>query len=82
MGAAFVRDHLASVAALYLLMGTLFVAVTVAYGALEIYGGSQVSGWRAIAIGQAYIVARLAMRLSVAASELHLFRGRSTTPQP
>ena len=65
-GVAFVRDE-RSVPRItvYLLIGALFVAVTIAYGTLEIYGGSQVGGWRAIAIGQAYIVMRLAIRLIV-----------------
>jgi len=70
---AFIRTHLGSVVLLYVLTGAIFVAVTVAYGTLEIYGGSQVGGWRAIAIGQAYVLIRLGIRLSFAASELRLF---------
>ena len=58
---------------LYVMTGAIFVAITVAYGTLEIYGGSQVGGWRAIAIGQAYVLVRLAIRLTFAASELRLF---------
>ena len=56
----------------------MFATVTIAYGTLEIYGGSQVGGWRAIAIGQAYIVMRLTIRLIAAASELRLFAARAT----
>jgi hypothetical protein len=70
---AFVRRHLGSVVLLYVMTGAIFVAVTMAYGTLEIYGGSQVGGWRAIAIGQAYVLIRLGIRLSFAASELRLF---------
>ena len=70
---AFIRTHFATVAALYVLTGAIFVVVTVAYGALEIIGGSQVGGWRAVAIGQAYVLVRLAIRLTFAASELRLF---------
>jgi hypothetical protein len=77
-GTAFVRDHFSAVVVLYLLGAMLFVAVTATYGALELYGGSQVGGWRAIAIGQLYILIRLAIRLSAAAAELRLFAARST----
>lgn len=69
----FIRSHAVAVVMLYVVTGAIFVAVTVAYGVLEIYGGSQVGGWRAIAIGQAYVFIRLAIRLTFAASELRLF---------
>lgn len=81
-GLAFVSGHLAAVFALALMTGLLFAGLTLAYGAIEIYGGAEAGGWRAVAIGQAYIVGRLAIRLTAAAAGLHLFRGRSTTPQP
>ena len=77
-GAAFVRDNVRAVFTLYLLTALVFATVTIAYGTLEIYGGSQVGGWRAIAIGQAYIVMRLTIRLIAAASELRLFAPRAT----
>jgi len=77
-GTAFVRDHARVVFALYVLTALVFAAVTIAYGTLEIYGGSQVGGWRAIVIGQAYIVVRLTIRLIAAASELRLFAARAT----
>lgn len=70
---AFIGRHTAAVLALYVMTGAIFVAITVTYGTLEIYGGSQVGGWRAIAIGQAYVLIRLAIRLGFAASELRLF---------
>ena len=57
-GARFVRSHFGSVAVLYLLTGVLFVALLVVYGSVDVYGGSRVTGWRGIAIAQAYIVAR------------------------
>ncbi len=69
----FIRRHAGAVLALYIATGAIFVVMTIAYGTLEIYGGSQVGGWRAIAIGQAYVLARLAIRLTFAASELRLF---------
>jgi hypothetical protein len=69
----FVRSHIGAVAALFAMTGVIFAAMTVAYGVLEVYGGSQVGGWRAIAIGQAYVLVRLAIRLTFAASELRLF---------
>jgi len=69
----FVRPHKGAVAVLFVMTGAIFVAITAAYGVLEIYGGSEVGGWRAIAIGQAYVLVRLAIRLTFAASELRLF---------
>jgi hypothetical protein len=70
----FVRAHAASVFALYLATGVLFVVLLAAYGAIEVAGGVNVGGWRGIVIAQAYIVARIAVRLTFAASELRLFR--------
>lgn len=75
---SFIRGHAGAVAALYVMTGALFVLVTVAYGTLEIYGGSRVGGWRAIAIGQAYVFVRLGIRLAFAASELRLFTANHT----
>ena len=72
-GVSFMRQHFGAVIALYLMTALGFAVVTTAYGVIEIDGGSQVGGWRAIAIGQAYILGRLAIRLTVAASELRLF---------
>jgi hypothetical protein len=69
----FIRRHTGPVIALYVMTGVIFLAITAAYGTLEIYGGSQVGGWRAIVIGQAYVLVRLATRLTFAASELRLF---------
>ena len=74
----FIRRHATAVIALYVMTGAIFVLITVAYGTLEIYGGSQVGGWRAIAIGQAYVLVRLAIRLTFAASELRLFNANHT----
>ena len=70
---AFIRRNTSQVVMLYVMTGAIFVVVTVAYGVLEIYGGSRVGGWRAIAIGQAYVLVRLAIRLAFASSELRLF---------
>jgi len=69
----FIRDRFIAVALLFVLTGAIFVVVTVAYGSLEVVGGAEVGGWRAIAIGQAYVLVRLAIRLTFAASELRLF---------
>jgi hypothetical protein len=70
---AFVRARTSAVITLYVITGLIFVVVTIGYGALEVVGGSQVGGWRAIAIGQAYVFVRLAIRLTFASSELRLF---------
>lgn len=69
----FLRQRVGAAVALFVMTGAVFLAITSAYGVLEIYGGSQVGGWRAIAIGQAYVLVRLAIRLTFAASELRLF---------
>ena len=73
-GARFVRGHFGAAATLYVLTGLLFVALMIVYGYVDIYGGSRVTGWRGIAIAQAYIVARLVIRLTFGASELRLYR--------
>lgn len=52
-----------------LIMGVLYLI----YGVGEAYGGSRVAGWRGVAIGQAFVFTRLAMRLVVIASEVRLF---------
>jgi hypothetical protein len=72
----FVRSNKASVVTLYLCTGVLLAVMLTAYGTGEVYGGTLLGGWRAVAIGQAYIVARLALRLALAASEVRLWRNR------
>lgn len=79
-GVGFIRRHLGSVLVLYVLTGLIFVALLVFYGAGEIYGGSRVGGWRGVVIGQAYIVARLVIRLTFAASEMRLFKSLRGQP--
>jgi hypothetical protein len=82
-GAAFVRRHARAVVALFVLTGLLFAALLVVYGFVDIYGGSRAAGWRGIAIAQAYIVARLVIRLTFGASEVRLYRalaGQVSTP--
>jgi hypothetical protein len=76
-GARFVRRHFGSAVALYVLTGVLFVALLAVYGYVDVYGGSRVTGWRGIAIAQAYIVARLVIRLTFGASEVRLYRALS-----
>jgi hypothetical protein len=70
----FIRAHGGSVLGLYLATGALFVLLLMAYGVVEIAGGVQVGGWRGVAIAQAYIIARLVIRLTFGASELRLYR--------
>ncbi len=73
-GVRFVRTNLGAAVLLYVLSGSIFVALLAVYGAVDIYGGSRVGGWRGVVIAQAYIVARLAIRLTLAASEARLFQ--------
>jgi len=70
---AFIASHAGAVAVLFILTGLIFAAATIGYGTLEVVGGSEVGGWRAVAIGQLYVLVRLALRLTFAASELRLF---------
>ena len=67
---AFVRGHPVAVISVYLLTGALFVLLLTLYGVAD----RRFGGWRGVALGQAYIVARLGIRLTSLASELQLFR--------
>ena len=73
------RRHFGSVAALYVLTGLLFVALLVVYGYVDSNGGVRVAGWRGIAIAQAYIIARIVIRLTFGASEVRLYRDQSAS---
>ena len=70
---SFVKRNWSSVAALFLITTIILGVLFVAYGVGEAYGGSRVAGWRGVAIGQAFIILRLAMRLVAIASEVRLF---------
>ena len=70
----FIRDASASVISLYALTGLLFVILMIAYGASELAGGSRLGGWRAIALGQGFIIARVIIRLISGASEVALIK--------
>lgn len=70
----FVRAHAGPVFGLYLANGALFVMVLAAYGTLEVAGNVQLGGWRGIVMAQAYIIARIIIRLTFGASEWRLFR--------
>ena len=60
--------------ALYLFNAATFAIVMTGYGLIDSMGGTRVTGWRGVLIGQAFIVARLAMRLVSGASSLALFK--------
>jgi hypothetical protein len=76
-GVRFVRRNLAGVAALYLLDGMMFVAVIAIYALVAPgAGSSNLSMWLGFAVGQAYLLARLWVRLLFLASETSLFQGR------
>ena len=68
-----VRRNWPSVVGLFLITTVILGALFVLYGVGEQYGGSRVAGWRGVAIGQAFVMVRLAMRLVVIASEVRLF---------
>jgi hypothetical protein len=73
-GVQFVRLHKPAVVSLYLIAGVVLALMLTVYGASEVYGGTRLGGWRAVAIGQAYIIGRLVLRLALAASEVQLWR--------
>lgn len=67
-----VRARLSAVTTLYVFFAAVFVIAMIAYGSLELAGGSRVGGWRAIAIGQAFVAFRLALRLGLGAAQVRL----------
>lgn len=73
-GAAFVRAHLRAISSVYLIFIAIFAIAMLVYGGVELAGGSRVGGWRAVAIGQAFIALRLALRLALAAAQVRLAR--------
>ena len=76
-GARFAWRHLGAVAGLYVLNGGVFVLLVLAYAVLSPGApGAGVGGWIALALGQAYIVARHYLKLLFYASEVALFQGR------
>jgi hypothetical protein len=77
-----VKTRTAPVVTAFLLTGGLFVALLVLYGTAETTGGSRLGGWRAIALGQAYILARLTIRLLAAASEVRLMQISNEIGEP
>jgi hypothetical protein len=70
----FLRAQAATAAGAYLLLGVVFVLMLAVYTVVDVYGGSRVGGWRAVILGQAFIIARLALRLTFAATALELAR--------
>jgi hypothetical protein len=72
-GVIFVRSHWPSAAGVFVIIAIIVGIAFVLYGVGEAYGGSRVAGWRGVAIGQAFIILRLAMRLVTIASEVRLF---------
>jgi len=71
--ADFLRRHAGRAIVLYVLVGVLLAAMLGLYVTGEVYGGTRLGGWRSILIGQAYIVARLAIRLTLSAAGVRLF---------
>jgi hypothetical protein len=70
----FMRANAGAVAAVYLIPGLVFAVMLAGYGAIDLYGGARVGGWRGVALGQAFIVGRVIVRLWFGASELALFK--------
>lgn len=73
IGARFVARRAAAAWTVWAVVVLVNGALLAGYVALEAYGGSRVGGWRAVVIGQAYIVSRLVTRLAGAAAEVRVF---------
>jgi hypothetical protein len=74
----FIRRHTAAAVGVYLLDAITFAIVLTVYAYVAPPGGGTgVAVWAAFAIGQAYIVGRLSVRLLFFASETALFQGRN-----
>ena len=75
IGAATVRSNAIAVIALIAISGLLLAGLLAGYGAFEfIPGGSVPKLGRIILVGQAYIVARVALRLLNAAAQVALYQ--------
>ena len=72
----FVRRHPGQATALYALNAILFVLVLGIYFASVPGAGGGVVVWMAFSIGQLYIIARVVVRLTFAASQIALFQSR------
>jgi hypothetical protein len=70
----FIRAHRGAVVGVYVLCGVMFAGLMAFYAGAELFSGTRLGGWRAIAIGQAFIFGRLAIRLTLAASEVAVFQ--------
>jgi hypothetical protein len=66
----FIRANLVSVVGLCALSAGAFAVALAAYGVADL----RVGGWRAVLLGQAFVVGRLALRLAAAASQVELYR--------
>lgn len=77
---ALVRRELSSVLALYVIFLVIFGAAMTAYGAAELLGGARIGGWRAVAIGQAFVLFRLFLRLAFSAAQVNF--ATSVAPLP
>jgi hypothetical protein len=64
------RRHAGTVLALFVVNATVFVVLLAAYGVLD----ERFRGWRGVLLAQAFVVARVVLRLVNAASQVELFR--------
>ena len=67
-----IRQRLGAVFVVVVLTALCLVALLVGYGAIDLRGGSGVGGWRAVAVGQAYILGRLALRVANAGAQVRV----------
>jgi hypothetical protein len=75
-GIRFVRRHARAVVSLYLMTVVVCIVVMGLYAALSPGApGGGVAGWAALALGEAYILARHYVKLLFYASEVSLFQG-------
>jgi hypothetical protein len=67
---ALLRTRWRAVAMVMLLMSMGFAALLIAYGVIDLQGGSRVGGWRAVGIAQAFIIGRVVLRVVNAAAQI------------
>jgi len=75
-GQRFVRRHLRAVIFLFVLTGGVLVALLIGYGFVD----RRFGGWQGVIVGQAYVVARLVIRLTNAGAQVRLYRSLHGLP--
>jgi hypothetical protein len=68
------RRHAGAALTLLGVTTSAFGVLVAGYAAAELLGGSRLGGWRAVALAQAYLVARVLLRVVTAAAQVEIVR--------